>query len=322
MKKIVALSIRDKDFEYEKEKFGSCSDVMFCISSARKQEDVIAVVRDADVILFSDITINREVIDSLEKCELIIRYGIGYDNIDIKRCAERGILVCNAPNYGVIDVAEHALSLLLSCAKRLIYMNDCVRDGLWDTDKMGQSARLCGKTIGFIGFGKIARCVCVRTNALGMKPVVYDPYVQPECLEEYKAEGVSLDSLLEQSDYITLHLPLSDQTRHMIGKPQFEKMKKTAVIINTSRGGLIKEAEMIDALEKGVIAGAGLDVFEDEKGNIDRRILSMQNVSLTPHVAWNTADGSKALHVEVTENVIRYLEGKEPVSVVNRKWIE
>lgn len=319
MKKIVALSLLDKDFEYEKEKFGLCSDVTFCISPVRKKEDVIAVVRDADIILFSDITISREVIDSLERCKLIIRYGIGYDNIDIRRCTERGILVCNAPNYGVIDVAEHALSLLLSCAKRLTYMNDCVRDGLWDTGMMGQSERLYGKTIGFIGFGKIARCVCERINALGMKPIVYDPYIQPECLMEYKTEGVSLESLLEQSDYITLHLPLSDQTRHMIGKPQFEKMKKTAVIINTSRGGLIKEVEMIDALEKGVIAGAGLDVFEDEKGNIDKRILHLQNVSLTPHVAWNTADGIKALHMEVTENVIRFLKGEEPESVVNRK---
>ena len=143
MKKIVALSMLDKDFEYEKEKFGLCSDVTFCISPVRKQEDVIAVVKDADVILFSDITINREIIDKLEKCKLIIRYGIGYDNIDIRRCSERGILVCN---YGVIDVAEHALSLLMSCAKRLTYMNDCVRDGLWDTGMMGQSDRLYGKT--------------------------------------------------------------------------------------------------------------------------------------------------------------------------------
>ena len=317
MKKIVALSKSDKDFEYEIEQFGRLDDVEFIISAAREEQDVINDVKDADVILFSDISINKEVIDSLEKCRLIIRYGIGYDNIDIKRAAEKGIFVCNAPNYGVIDVAEHAVSLIMSCAKRLTYMNDCVRDGLWDTSVMGASRRLYGKTIGFIGFGKIARYVCKLTNALGMKAIVYDPYIKTACLEEYNAESTSFDEALRRSDYVTLHLPLSDKTRHLIGKNEFSKMKKTAVFINTGRGGLVKETELIDALETGVISGAGLDVFEDETGNIDSRILTMKNVTLTPHVAWNTYEGTIALHEEVTNNVLSFLKGNRPESIVN-----
>ena len=175
MKKIVSLSTNPAAFGFETAAFAARSDAEFIISSARTKDDVKAAVCDADVVLFSDITIDREVIDSLEHCKLIIRYGIGYDNVDAKYAAEKGIFVCNAPNYGVTDVAEHALSLLLSCAKRLTYMNDCVRDGMWDTSKMGASRRIADKTIGFIGFGKIAKCVCQRTNALGLKAIYYDP---------------------------------------------------------------------------------------------------------------------------------------------------
>lgn len=317
MKKIVSLSTNPASFSCEKAAFAARNDSEFIISGARTKEDVKAAVCDADVILFSDIAIDREVIDSLKNCKLIIRYGIGYDNVDTKYAAEKGIFVCNAPNYGVTDVAEHALSLLLSCAKRLTYMNDCVRDGLWDTSKMGASRRIAGKTVGFIGFGKIAKCVCERTNAFGLNAIVYDPYVTQSAAAQYRAEKVTLEELLARADYVTLHLPLNEQTRHMMGAEQFAQMKSDAVFVNTSRGGLVNEKELIDALEAGIIAGAGLDVFEDESGNIDPRILYMKQVTLTPHVAWNTIEGAAALHEEVTNNVLRFLDGNRPESIVN-----
>lgn len=317
MKKIVCLSTNPASLSYENAAFAARNDAEFVISGARTKEDVKAAVCDADVVLFSDITIDREVIDSLKNCKLIIRYGIGYDNVDAKYAAGKGIFVCNAPNYGVTDVAEHALSLLLSCAKRLTYMNDCVRDGMWDTSKMGASRRITGKTVGFIGFGKIAKCVCERTNAFGLKALVYDPYVSDAVAADYRAEKVTLEDLLHRSDYVTLHLPLNDQTRHIMGKKEFEQMKSDAVFVNTSRGGLVNEKELIDALEAGTIAGAGLDVFEDETGNIDPRILRMKQVTLTPHVAWNTVEGAAALHEEVTNNVLRFLDGNRPESIVN-----
>lgn len=319
MYKIVALSSYAHEFDYERQEFGKRSDVNFLISPLKEQKMVTEVVKDADVILFSDVMIHAEMIDSLEKCRLIIRYGIGYDNIDIDRAAERGIMVCNAPNYGVVDVAEHALALMLSCAKRLTYMSDCVREGMWNTGAMGSSRRICGKTIGFIGFGKIARCVCERTNALKARAIVYDPYISDSILSEYQAERADMDSVLREADYVTLHLPLTEKTRHMFGINEFRKMKKTAVLINTSRGGLVREAELITALENGIIAGAGLDVFEEETGKIDKRLPSIKNVTLTPHVAWNTFEGMEALHKEVTDNVIRFLNGHCPESIVNQK---
>lgn len=310
-------SFPEQDFDYERGMFEKLSETEFIISYLKNPDEVIEIVRDADVLLFTDVGMNADFIDKLEKCKLIIRYGIGYDNIDIKRAAERGIIVCNAPNYGAIDVAEHAISLMLSCTKRLTYMSDCIREGNWSTGTMGSSRRIYKKTVGFVGFGKIARCVCERTNAFGTKALVYDPYVNEETLKSYNAISVDLDTLLKESDYVTLHLPLSDKTRHMFGAKEFEKMKDTAYLINTGRGGLVKESELVDALEKGIIAGAGLDVFEDESGGIDKRMLSMKNVALTPHVAWNTFEGMEALHKEVTDNVIRFLNGEAVESIVN-----
>lgn len=317
MKKIIALMNQGPEFNYEIERFSRRDDVLFHCVRETEQDKVIETVKDAEVILFTDVSLNKEVIDSLEKCKLIIRYGIGYDNVDIKRAAERGIIVCNAPNYGVVDVAEHAMSLILACAKRLVYMNDCVRNNFWNINAMGSSSRLAGKTIGFVGFGKIARCVCERANAFQTKAIVYDPYINTECLKEYSAESVSLDELLGRADYVSLHLPLSDRTHRMFGEKEFMKMKKSAYLINTSRGALINEPELLEALEKGVIAGAGLDVFEDESGNIDKRFFYMENVILTPHVAWNTIEAKEALHKEVTDNVIRFLNGESPESIVN-----
>lgn len=317
MYKVVALHSFPHEMNYEKDVYGKRDDIDFSVCTQKAPEDIVPVIRDADVILFNDVTFDKALLDSLENCRLIIRYGIGYDNIDTKYAAEKGIIVCNAPNYGVIDVAEHAISLLLACTKRLVYMNDCVRENFWSTGAMGQSVRLAGKTVGFVGFGKIARCVCKRTNAFDTHALVYDPFVSEESLAEFGAKSVDLDTLLQKSDYISLHLPLNAQTRHMINMDALKKMKKSAVLINTSRGGIICEKDLIDALEQGLIAGAGLDVFEDETGKLDKRILNHKMVTLTPHVAWNTIEGAQALHKEVTDNVIRFLDEQRPESVVN-----
>lgn len=318
MVKIVSLSIIDSWNDYEKSVFGKMDNVDFVISRARTPEEVKRDTRDAEVILFTDITINKEIIDNLEKCRLIIRYGIGYDNVDAAYAKEKGIIVCNAPNYGVVDVAEHAVSLIMSCAKRLTYMSDLIREGVWDTGKMGSSQRISGKTLGFLGFGKIARHVCKVTKALGMNIIAYDPYVSEEVLKEYGAKGASFDEVLSESDFVTLHLPLNPSTTHVIGEKELSKMKKTATLINTGRGGLVDEKALVEALENKTIAFAGLDVFENETGGIDKRMLSMQNVALTPHVAWNTAEASRAIHEEVVGNVLRYIRGEVPESIVNK----
>ena len=317
-RKIVILSKFAHELTYEKEQFSKREDVELVISPKKEVSEVLKVVSDAEVILFTDVPMDADFLSKLTKCKLIIRYGIGYDNIDTKAAKELGITVCNAPNYGVTDVAEHAISLMLSVSKRLTYMNDCIRDKMWSTGDMGTSVRLSGKTIGFLGFGKIAKCVCERMTAFKMKPLVYDPYVSGEVLKEYGASGVDFDTLLTESDVITLHLPLSEKTKHIISKEEFKKMKPSAFLINTSRGGLVNEADLKEALMSGEIRGAGLDVFKDESGKLDEAFLTMKNVALTPHVAWNTDEAMESLHIEVTENVLRYLNGEIPESIVNK----
>ena len=317
-RKIVILSKFAHELSYEKEMFSKRDDVELVISPEKEESKVLEVVSNAEVILFTDVPMNKEFLSKLTKCKLIIRYGIGYDNIDTKAAKELGITVCNAPNYGVTDVAEHAMSLMLSTAKRLTYMSDCIREKNWSTGTMGTSVRLFGKTIGFLGFGKIAKCVCERTNAFKMKPLVYDPYVGDDVLKKYGATGVDFETLLKESDVITLHLPLTPETKHMMSMAEFKMMKNSAFLINTSRGGLVNEADLKEALLNGEIRGAGLDVFEDESGKLDEAFLTMKNVALTPHVAWNTAEAMESLHIEVTENVLRYLDGETPESIVNR----
>lgn len=317
MRKITVFNKMKDPLTHEREVFSVFGDVEIFMSPAVTEEELIRDAKDAEVILFTSAKLTRKVLESLDKCKLIVRYGIGYDTVDTEAARELGIYVCNSPNYGVVDVAEHAFSLMMACAKRLVRMNDRVRANNWGFENMGESCRLTGKTIGFVGFGKIARAVCHFTKAFGTKTLVYDPYVSEAALLEFGAEATTLEGVLSASDFVTLHLPLSDATRHTIGKEQLALMKPSAVIINTSRGPIIDEAALLEALIDGTIAGAGLDVFEDETGGIDPRLPKQDNVVLTPHVAWNTTEATVAIHEEVAANVAKYLRGERPDSIVN-----
>ena len=317
MRKIVVFNKMSDPLTYEKSVFSQFSDVELVYSDAVAEEELIRDAKDAEVILFTSAKLTKTVLQSLEKCKLIVRYGIGYDTVDTDAARECGIFVCNSPNYGVVDVAEHAFSLIMATVKRLVAMNDRVRANNWGYDGIGESARLSGKTVGFLGFGKIARAVCRFTAPFGTRNLVYDPFVSDEVIAELGAERAELDTLLREADIMTLHMPLNDKTRHTVGERELALMKPTAIVINTSRGPVIDEAALVDALECGVIAGAGLDVFEDESGGIDPRLPKMANVVLTPHVAWNTTEATVAIHEEVGNNVAKYLRGERPDSIVN-----
>ncbi len=317
MKKVVALFTSIDPVKYESEIFGAMDDVEFVVNPARgSDKEIIEAVHDADAVIFAEVPITAKIVDGMEKCGIIQRIGMGYDNVDLVRSKEKGIFVCNAPTYGTIDVAEHALALLLSTTKRIIPMHNRVIDKDWSGD-LEPGYRLNGKTIGFAGFGRIARALCKCTNGCGLKPIVYDPFVDTEILKEYNAEAVNFDELLERSDFISIHMPLSEQTRHMFDADAFKKMKPSAILINTARGSIVDEKALIEALNNGTIAGAGLDVFEVEGAEIDRRLVEAPNVVLTPHLASNTWEANAALDKEVTDNVVRYIKGERPENIVN-----
>ncbi len=317
MRKVVNLTTMAPEPSYESAALASLPDVEYISKAVKTEEEVIELCRDAEVIFFTATKFTRSLLEKLPKLKLLVRYGIGYDTVDTVAAKELGIYVCNSPKYGVTDVAEHTVMLIFAAAKRAVEMSDRIRDNNWGGRGLGKAFRLAGKTIGFLGFGNIGRAVCKHTNACKMTPIVYDPYVSDEVIAEYGAVRVTMDELLSSADIISCHLPLNDKTFHTLGKEQFEKMKKTAVLINTSRGGIINEAELIDALEAGEIAGVGLDVFEDESGGMDRRLANVPLAILTPHVAGNTPEAIADLHREVADNAVRYLKGERPENIVN-----
>lgn len=318
--KIVMLDRLGNDFSQEKSVFRA-EGATFIVTYFRSADELREITHDADVLMFNDAHITKEVIAGLEKCKMIIRYGIGYDNVDLEAAGKKGIYVCNAPSYGTYDVAEHTMALLLSACKHIPLADKCARTGQWSADRVGKVRRLRGKILGLVGFGRIAREVASRARAFEMDILVYDPYQTEEAIDAFGGKKVALDTLLELSDYVTLHSPLTEETYHMIGMDQFKLMKKEAVLVNTGRGDLVNENELVYALLSGEIAGAALDVFETEPLPRNNKLLEMENVVLTPHVAWNSFEGVDDLHAEVIENVVRVLHGEEPKNIVNGKYL-
>jgi D-3-phosphoglycerate dehydrogenase len=316
-RKVVIISDKEEGYEVEREELAK-EGAELIIRSCKNGADLLAVGKDAYVIImFNRVKMDRSVIENLSQCKLLIRYGVGVDNIDIKKAAERGIYVCNAPGYGTYDVAEHAITLLLCCTRKIMLWDGTIRNGIWKPTDLGPVERLKDKTIGLMGFGRIARCVCERVVAFGLKPLVCDPYVADDVVTKYGAIRADFDDLLAASSYITIHSPLTEETRHLFNMKAFRKMKNTAIIVNTSRGGLINQSDLLKALQTGEIAGAGLDVFEDEPLPKDSELLKLENVVVTPHIAWYTKEAVRDLHREVTDEVVRVLRGLKPVNLVN-----
>ncbi|MBQ7036164.1 MAG: C-terminal binding protein [Clostridia bacterium] len=318
--KIVMLDRMGTDFSQEKSVFRA-EGANFVVTYFKDAEELRGIVHDADILMFNDAHITKEVIDSLERCKMIIRYGIGYDNVDLEAAGRKGIYVCNAPSYGTYDVAEHTMALLLSVCKHIPVADRCARVGQWNAERVGKVRRLQGKILGIVGFGRIARAVAARARAFEMDLLVYDPYQTEEVIDAAGYKKVDLETLLELSDYVTLHSPLSEETHHMMGMAQFKRMKKDAILINTARGALVNENELIFALLSGEIGGAALDVFETEPLPMNSKLLQMENVVLSPHVAWNSFEGTEDLHAEVIENVVRVLHGEVPANIVNAKYL-
>jgi phosphoglycerate dehydrogenase-like enzyme len=256
-------------------------------------ESVVAEgAADADVLLvFHTIKIGERTISRLGRCKGIVRCGVGYDNVDIHAAGARGIVVCNVPDYGAEEVADHALLLLLAVARRLLPAHQALRDGTWDTTLVFGAPRLRGQTLGLVGCGRIGTAMALRARALGMRVVVYDPY-RPDGLD--KALGVervyALEELLPQAQFLSLHCPLTRETRHILNARTLALLPQGAYVVNTARGPCVDLPALAEALDGGHVAAAGLDVFEREPLD-DERIRRHPRVVLTPHAAFYSAEG-------------------------------
>ncbi|AGT32277.1 2-hydroxyacid dehydrogenase [Geobacillus genomosp. 3] len=291
--------------------------VEFVAAQCRTEEEVIAVCKDADAIINQYAPISANVIAQLEKCKVISRYGVGVNTVDVDAATEKGIIVANVTDYSVDEVSDHALALLLSLARKIVKLNHEVKNGVWDFNMGKPVYRLRGKTLGLVGLGRIPQALAKKAQSFGLHVIAYDPYVPAEVANELNVQLVGLNDLFRQSDYISVHAPLTKETKGMISDEQFNLAKKELIIVNTARGPVIDEPALIRALQDGKIAGAGLDVTECEPIQPDNPLLQMENVVITPHVAWYSEESERELKRKTAQNVADVLSGHYPNYFVN-----
>lgn len=291
-------------------------------STDSDEESIIEAARDADAILNCYAELTPRVIKSLKKCKIIARYGIGVNNVNMLTATKKGIIVTNVPDYCIEEVSDHALALILACARKICQLNKTVKNGKWDFKDYLPIYRLKGQTLGIVSFGKIPRRLVEKVSAYEFNIISYDPYVDKEIVAKYNVKLVTFEELLRESDIISIHAPLTEETEGMFGSEQFKLMKNSAYLINTARGGLIKDNDLAQALKKGEIAGAGLDLLEDENVNSQHPLISLENVIITPHSAFYSEQALKDLQYKAVQEVIRVLTGENPKSCVNPEVFE
>jgi D-3-phosphoglycerate dehydrogenase len=293
----------------------------------KTEEEIIANAHDADAIIgvVSIQPFNRRLLAALSRCRVIAGIGIGYDSTDIEAATELGIAVTNVPDYCLDEVSGLAITYMLALGHRLLQIDRAVRERriAFNMDKKALDDiafpifRMRDQTLGIVGLGKIGTVTALKARGLGMHVIAYDPYVLRPVMESRGVKPVDLDTLLRESDFITLHTPLTSETRNMFGYEQFKKMKRTVYFINTARGGCVDQPGLIQALKEGLIAGAGIDVTVDEPIAPDNPLLTMPNVILTGHTAWYSVTSEVDLNRRPMTQVVQALRGKLPLYTVN-----
>jgi D-3-phosphoglycerate dehydrogenase len=305
------------DIETERSMLAQAGHELRYEGNTRTSEDVIRVTAGADAVLNCYAPMPAEVVRTLENCAIIARYGIGVDTIDIAEATARGILVTNVPDYCIDEVSDHALALILSLARGVVPLDRAVRDGRWDPSTSKPLHRILGRTLGLVGFGRIARRLGEKAAALGFRVIATDPFVTGKSMETVGVLARDLDALLEESDVVSLHAPLTDETFHMIGVDQLERMKDGVILVNTSRGPLVDAAALRAALETGRLGGVGLDVLETEPPDPDDPVIHHPDVVITPHAAFSSVESVAELQRKAAEQVLTALAGDKPPYALN-----
>jgi D-3-phosphoglycerate dehydrogenase / 2-oxoglutarate reductase len=304
--------------DIERSILGECGAELVVAGSGQAGE-LIALVADADAILVNWRKLPEEALEAADSCLVIARYGVGVDNIPVGKATELGIIVANVPDFCVEEVSDHALALLLACARRIVTFARSTRQGSWDLLGLGRGLpRLRGQRLGLIGFGKTARALVPKAQGLGLEITAYTPRLRSGRDEETGADLTNdLAHVLSASDYISLHAPATPETRCLIGEEALRGMKPGAYLINTSRGSLIDEAALQRALEEGWIAGAALDVLGEEPARPGHPLLALGNVIVTPHAAFYSEAAIAELAARAARTVLCVLRGEVPATIVN-----
>mgnify|MGYP000984415732 CR=1 FL=1 len=304
---------------YEEKIFADAG-IEFVVCECRTEQDIIDCAKDADGLLTVYAPLTRKIIEQLPKAKVFVRYGIGYDVIDVQAASDHGIAVCNLPTYCIPDVALHTIAMIMNANRKIAFYDRSVRRGEWDPGKGYEMHRPDQLTLGFLGFGNIARMTAELIKPLGFKLIAYDPYLSADRFAALNAEKVELEKLLALSDVISLHTPVTAETRHIINQETIAAMKPGVTIVNTSRGELVDTAALIKGLESGHIQAACLDVLEHEPlADEHKRLLDFENVTLSPHTAYFSHESAIDQHCQVAESAVAVLRGEKPANIVNRR---
>ena len=311
-------------FNYEREALDPIGAEIVTVPFQDEQQ-YTAAVADADAIIIGrGVSITPTVIAGLRACKVIINGGVGVDRIDVDAATAAGIPVVNVPDVWINEVADQAILLLLAATRKLVHCARTTSSGKWSEvyDGLGSVPRIEGKTLGLIAFGNIARQVAKRARAFDLRVLAYDPFVPAEVMAEHGVEARSLEDLLRESDFVSAHAPHNKGSHHLMSDPQFALMKSTAIFVNTGRGRVVDEAALTRALQQGQIAGAGLDVLEQEPPDPKNPLLTMPNAVVTPHVAYFSDEAYVASRRRVGQEVAAILSGRRPRNIVNPAVLE
>ena len=286
------------------------------IVECKKEEEIIDAGKDAIGIIVTFTPIGKKVFEALPNLKIVVRSGIGVDNIDLAAANEHGVRVCNVPDYCINEVADHAMALLLSSERKIVQLHNRIASGTWDGFKAAKPIYgLKDRVLGLIGFGGIGRLLVSRAKAFGLKVIVYDPYINPEVIIDMGVTSVSYEKLLSEADFISLHVPLVNETHHIIDREALSKMKPNTYLINTARGPLIDREALKEALTNGKIAGAALDVIEDDLDGANS-LTHLPNVIITPHTAFYSESSLLLLRKACAEEIARFIRGEPAKNMV------
>jgi len=286
------------------------------MASDSSSEAVLAAAADADAVLVTYAKITAEMIAKMPKVKIISRFGIGVDNVDLDAATQAGIVVTKVPDYCIDEVSDHAMALLLAAVRKIPMGTDQVHAGVWKMPNFVPIHRLRGSTLGLVGFGRIPQLVVPKAKAFGMRVVAFDPYAPAEVFAKLGVEQLDFNTLLASSDYVSIHSPLTPETRGLFNADAFARMKKGSYVVNTARGPVIDEAALAAAIDSGHIAGAGLDVMTTEPP-VDSPLIGKKNVIITPHTSFYSDESLVELQTKAAQEVANVLTGKPARNPVN-----
>lgn len=316
MFKVTLVDYEWEDIELEKRMFAEAGLQLNVLQSKDKKE-IIEAAKNSDALLVLYANIDEEVLSAAPNLQLVSRYGIGVNMIDVDYATQMGIQVANVNDYCVDEVSDHALAGILAGARRLFEYNEDTSNGNWDFKAAKRPLRASKATVGLLGYGKIPKRLAYKLTAIGYNVMAYDPFVDAEMMAVDDVSKATVEEIMESSDFVSVHVPLIKTTHHLIGREEFNKAKKMPYIINTARGPIIDEQALIRALENNQVAGAFLDVTEEEPLAVDSVLRKMKNVVLTPHAAWYSEDAYREIREKAVMNIIEKSKGLKPRYALN-----